>query len=190
MNACHSPVHPDVRPSFTELLHVAGHRPAKFGHKWICANCPPGKCPAMSVGDGVFFCHRCQIGGNLITLLRELGCYHRRRFSKQQRRRYTVEMGIATKIHTQFDQWLRDQTRLHRQWFRDELDSQAWITKQYQKTKLAGQSVPDGLLNLAFEVQAELERLGTTLDYLDFTAKKEVFQAWLHSKKLAFAKAS
>src|SRR5688572_17467598 len=56
-----------------DLLQQAGHRPPKHGSKWICASCPPGKIPALKVDAEVYYCHRCQVGGNVITLRRELG---------------------------------------------------------------------------------------------------------------------
>jgi hypothetical protein len=56
-----------------ECLERAGHRPAKRGSRWICTNCPQGKAPALNVDGEVFYCHRCGVGGNVITLRRMLG---------------------------------------------------------------------------------------------------------------------
>ena len=62
-----------MNSEFQELLITAGHRPAKFGRRWICRNCQPDKTPALSVDRTreVFYCHRCGVGGGLASLKKE-----------------------------------------------------------------------------------------------------------------------
>jgi len=56
-----------------QLLSQAGHLEPHHGNRWTCKDCPEGKQPALSVDVEVYFCHRCGVGGNIITLRKELG---------------------------------------------------------------------------------------------------------------------
>jgi hypothetical protein len=63
----------NTQTELTDLLQRVGHRPPKQGSKWICATCPPGKSPALTVTGEVWHCHRCQRGGDVRALRKELG---------------------------------------------------------------------------------------------------------------------
>lgn len=125
-----------------ELLEKVGCRPAKHGTKWVCASCPPGKPPALKIGPDpeVYFCHRCQRGGNVITLRRELGLelVRQQRTPEQRRLRQCARvLGSLVKA------WEKSQHR--------------WLSKQLQNAydrELAARDRGQSLLREGLEVDA------------------------------------
>jgi hypothetical protein len=156
-----------VAPSIGELLHMAGHRPARAGRKWICASCPPGKSAAMSVTDEVFFCHRCGVGGNRITLSKDLGLFQKQNWTPKERRQYAKRCEQIERETTRFLTWLTSFRAKQVLKFRIALDFGTHLHRRAHQILSRGGIVDSDTLEGCYRTSREEEHYGEILDCLD-----------------------
>lgn len=159
-----------------EVLHKAGHRPAKHGSKWICAKCPPGKSPALKVDGDVFYCHRCGRGGNLITLKREIGVeFTRTRRTPQQRKVWRCARVLASEVK----RWRKS----HRRWlcvqFRNACDRELGARDRAYKLLRQGLEVDAALIDEAFSAAGERDCFWQLLESFDRLTPDELVREFL-----------
>jgi hypothetical protein len=151
--------------TLSDLLWRAGHRPAPSGKRWICANCPPRKTPALSVDDEVYFCHRCHVGGNAVTLKKELGILQDSQWSRADRRAYAQRKELAARKAREFLRDFRDFRHGKAVEFRKVLDEEIKLHKEAQS--YLDRELPDELLVAAYEASRKRESLEELLDQID-----------------------
>jgi hypothetical protein len=160
---------------FEILLERAGHRPAKHGAKWICADCPQGKTPALSVDlqEEVFFCWRCRKGGNLITLKWALGEPMRIPTAQEKRIRRAAEIQ-ARRIEREFNAQRRGIIDRFKQQYDTELQAESKAKHELQSV---GQ-VSDGTLEEYVRSAHEREFLEAELQALDRMPIEDIIEVF------------
>lgn len=148
----------------SDLLQQAGHRPPKHGTKWTCANCPPGKPPALKVDDDVYFCHRCQVGGNLVTLKRELGIETvRPRRTPEERKLRQCAWVLAALVK----EWSKSQRRWLCVQFQNAYDCELRARDSGYELLRQGLDVPVEVIDGAFNAAQEADWYRQWLDSFD-----------------------
>ena len=165
------------------LLERAGHKPAKHGRRWICASCPPGKEPTLSVDGEVFHCFRCGLSGNLQSLRKELGLTQISHWTLEQRRAYAVE---ASRIRKEADECF-EKLRVARveavEVFRIAFDALLRTHDEGRAALERGEPVRDEILDTACRASVETDRLAKWLDILDDPAELPNFIQAFHESK-------
>ena len=166
-------------PSLHELLQRAGHRKARFGHKWICAGCPPGKSPAMSVTGDVFFCHRCRTGGNRITLARNLGLFQTQNWTPKERREFAKRREQIERETTRFLTWLTSFRAKQILKFRIAFDFGTYLHRRAHQILSRGGIVDSDTLEGCYRTSREAEHYSGILDWLDDPkSRHEIYQCF------------
>jgi hypothetical protein len=170
---------PTALPTFNELLRLAGHRPPKAGSKWICASCPTGKSPTLSVGDDVYFCHRCRVGGNRITLSKELGLFQERHWTMEERRQYAKRRKRVESETLAFLTWLRRFRNEQILKFRVAFDFGIALHRRAHRILSKREIVDNDTLEGCFRTSTETEHYTQILDWLDDPGRRnEVYQCF------------
>lgn len=160
-----------VQYELTDLLEQSGARPRGARHD--CPKC--GGRRTVSNTDEVFFCHKCQWKGNVITLKKELGIYQRipsAEYRELERNRERVR-DAAERLYRA--------AKARRFELYDGLRSLARI--ETGANRIGPSEVAWGALAVAYEqrpgIEAELERLENGSAQIVFECLTEVNASWI-----------
>ena len=158
-----------------ELLYRVGHRPAKHGKSWACAECPSGKTPALKVDAEVWFCHRCQKGGNVVMLRRELRIEtYKTPPTKQEMRASVAAAATVEEIRGYQKRWRGFLIRKFQQ------SSDRLILKRDCGLKLieAGQELSGEMIDEAYNASIERDYYESWLNWFDRLSNQELISEY------------
>lgn len=159
------------------LLYRAGHRPPKHGKAWICAECPRGKAPAMKVDGEVYYCHRCQRGGNIVTLKRELGIEMKKKSVSELRLEQEIRLAVEVKL-ARIRMWQKQWRAylIHR--FRKAYDLELAARDRGKILLEAGLEVDEQTIAIAVAAAEAKEHMEHWLNWFDRLSSRELISEY------------
>ena len=125
------------------------------------------------------FCHRCQSGGNKVTLAKDLGLLSKRAWTPKERREYAKQLETVERETASFLTWLHD-FRAKQIWkFRIAVDFGTYLHRRAHQILSNGGIVDSDTLKGCYRTARETEHYSEILDWLDDPKKRvEVYRCY------------